>query len=55
MKKQLDPITGLPERSFNIEDFLEAKNIPSWAKPKGTNIFERVYPSAEYVERQRSQ
>lgn len=38
-KREIDPVTGLPERSFDVEDFLEAKNIPSWSKPKGAHIF----------------
>ena len=57
MSKQLkiDPETGLLERSVNIEDYLEAKDVPTWGKPKGRNIFERIHPAVAYVERQRSQ
>ena len=51
----MDPETGLMERSVNIEDILEARNIPSWGKPKGTHIFERVHIGVDYVERQRAQ
>jgi glycine C-acetyltransferase len=54
-KSNIDPNNGLPERSFNIEDFLEAQNVGVWSKPKGINIFERSYPAADYVERQRAQ
>jgi hypothetical protein len=39
MKKEIDPITGLLERSVNIADILNSKDIPSWARPKGPNIF----------------
>ncbi len=54
-KRKIDPETGLMERSVNIEDILEAKNIPSWARPKGTNLFERVHVGMDYVDRQRQQ
>ena len=51
----LDLETGMPERSVNIEDILEAKNIPAWGKPRGVDLFERNHPLVNYVERQRSQ
>lgn len=54
-QRKIDPETGMMERSVNIEDILEAKNIPSWGKPKGTEVFERVYPAVDYVQRQRDQ
>lgn len=54
-RPKIDPQTGMMERSVNIEDILEAKDIPSWGKPKGANIFERISPAVNYVERQRSQ
>lgn len=54
-KRKIDPDTGLMERSVNIEDILEAKNIPLWAKPKGAKLFDRIYQAVEYVERQQSQ
>lgn len=41
-KAKLDPETGMLERSVNIEDILEAKNIPSWGKPSGVDIFKRI-------------
>lgn len=40
-KPKIDPETGLMERTVNIEDILEAKNIPSWGKPKGWDLFNR--------------
>lgn len=54
-QRKIDPETGMMERSVNIEDILEAKNIASWGKPKGTEVFERVYPAVDYVQRQRDQ
>ncbi len=54
-RPKIDAQTGMMERSVNIEDILEAKDIPSWGKPKGANIFERISPAVNYVERQRSQ
>jgi hypothetical protein len=48
-KLKIDPETGLMERSVNIEDILEVKNAPSWGKPKGISIFERVYECVDYV------
>ena len=54
-KLKIDPETGLMERSVNIEDILEVKNAPSWGKPKGISIFERVYECVDYVQRQRAQ
>ena len=41
-KLPIDPETGLKERTVNIEDILEVKNVPSWGKPKGKDLFERV-------------
>lgn len=43
------------ERSVNIEDILEVKNVPSWGRPKGSQVFERTYPAVDYVQRQRDQ
>lgn len=37
--RKIDQETGLLERTVNIEDILEAKNIPSWGKPKGVDLF----------------
>lgn len=42
-KPKLDQQTGLLERSVNIQDYLVLKNIPVWGRPKGTNMFERLY------------
>lgn len=55
MKPKQDPQTGLKERTIKIEDILETKNIGSWSKPKGTNMFSRAYPMVEYAARQREQ
>ena len=38
-KGKIDPETGLLERSVNLENLLELKNIPSWSKPKGKDLF----------------
>lgn len=54
-QRKIDPETGLMERSVNIEDYLEVKDVPSWGRPKGTNIFERINPAVNYFDRQRSQ
>lgn len=54
-RPKIDPETGMLERSVNIEDILEAKNIPSWGKPTGVNLFGRTYPAVDYVQRQRDQ
>jgi hypothetical protein len=54
-RKNIDPKTGFMERSVNIEDILEAKNIPMWGRPKGQDIFKRVSPLVDYVARQQSQ
>lgn len=51
----MDPETWMPERSVNIEDILEAKNIPAWGKPRGVDLFKRSHPLVHYVERQKSQ
>lgn len=59
MKKEdklpVDPETGLKERTVNIEDILEAKNIPSWGKPRGIDLFERVEPAINYISKQQQQ
>lgn len=43
------------DRSVDIEDYLAVKDITSWAKPKGHNIFERIIPATSYFEKQKSQ
>lgn len=48
-RPKIDPETGMLERSVNIEDILEAKNIPAWGKPTGVNLFGRTYPAVDYV------
>lgn len=54
-KPKRDEQTGLMERSIKIEDMLELKNIGSWGKPRGIDIFKRSYPMVEYAARQREQ
>lgn len=39
---KIDPETGLKERSVDIASILKAVNIPSWSKPKGPNLFDRI-------------
>ncbi len=40
MKKlNIDPETRMVERSINIEDILETKNITNWGRQKGKNMF----------------
>ena len=36
-------------------NILEAKNIPSWGRPKGQDIFKRISPLVDYVARQQTQ
>ena len=40
---------------MDIEDIIEAKNIPVWAHPKGVDMFERISPVVEYVAKQQKQ
>lgn len=54
-KVQIDPETGLKERTVNIESILQAKHIPSWGKPKGKHLFERIQPAVDYVSKQQEQ
>ena len=54
-KPKIDPETGLYERRIDIEDIIEAKNIPSWGNPKGVDLFERINPVVDYVSKQHSQ
>lgn len=48
-RPKIDAQTGMMERSVNIEDILEAKDIPSWGKPKGANLFDRISAGVKYV------
>lgn len=54
-KLQIDPETGLLERRVDIEDILEAKNIPAWSHPKGVDLFARISPAVNYVAKQQRQ
>ena len=40
---------------MDIEDIIEAKNIPAWSHPKGVDLFERISPAVEYVAKQQRQ
>lgn len=54
-KPKFDEATGLLERTVNIEDIMEAKKIPEWGKPKGSDLFNRINESVEYFQRQQKQ
>ena len=34
---------------------MEAKKIPEWGKPKGSDLFNRVNESVQYFQRQQKQ
>lgn len=42
MKQNLDPNTGLKERTVNIASILKLSKVSGWGKPKGVNIFDRI-------------
>ena len=52
---KIDPDTGLKERSVDIASILKAVNIPTWSKPKGPDLFDRIKDPVEYVQDQQRQ
>jgi len=39
----------MKERSVDIASILRVTNNPSWSKPKGPDLFKRVYEPIEYT------
>lgn len=52
---KIDPETGLKERTVDIASILKAVNIPTWGRPKGPDLFDRIKEPIEYILDQQKQ
>lgn len=53
MKREFDPENGLPIRDVDIASISRAKDIPTFGKPKGPHLFDRLEVCYDYVESQK--
>ena len=50
---KIDAQTGLMERTVDIEEYLEFKNIVAWAKASGKDLFGRLHVLPIWINKQR--
>ncbi len=50
---KIDSENGLKERTVDIEEYLEYRNLSNWAKASGKELFKRLHPFPIWIRTQR--
>jgi hypothetical protein len=53
MKSNIDPKTGLKQRSVDIESIMQLDRISGLRNPKGKNLFTRYRDGLDFLEQQK--